>query len=100
MSDRLRSKEFELKYRVWELQSLYDVGLSIAGTLDIDSLADDILMKSVSLLNARKGMLVVRDVSGDGRVLIKEFGGLLFGGVETFELPEAIYMTNGPETRL
>src|SRR5512140_1851580 len=60
MSEKVREADFELKYRVWELESLYDVGLSIAGTLDLESLADDILMKSVSLLNARSGTLVVR----------------------------------------
>jgi sigma-B regulation protein RsbU (phosphoserine phosphatase) len=80
MSDRIREADFELKYRVWELESLYDVGLSITRTLDLDALAEDVLMKSVSLLNARKGTLIVRDAAGDGKVLVKEFGGLLFDG--------------------
>ncbi|MEO6324201.1 MAG: hypothetical protein ABIT01_17615, partial [Thermoanaerobaculia bacterium] len=70
MAEKMRGADFELKIRVWELESLYDVGLSIAGTLDMESLADDILMKSVSLLNARKGTLLVRDISGDGRLLV------------------------------
>ena len=65
MSEKVREADFELKYRVWELESLYDVGLSIAGTLDLESLADDILMKSVSLLNARGGTLVVRPGGAD-----------------------------------
>ena len=69
MSEKVREADFELKYRVWELESLYDVGLSIAGTLDLESLADDILMKSVSLLNARSGTLVVRPgASPDGEL--------------------------------
>ena len=100
MAERLREKEFELKYRVWELESLYDVGLSIAGTLDVDSLADDILMKSVSLLNARKGTLIIRDVSGHGQVLVKEFGGLLFGGEEALDLPDIVYLANTRENRV
>jgi len=77
MSEKVREADFELKYRVWELESLYDVGLSIAGTLDLGSLADDILMKSVSLLNARSGTLLVRPGGGgDGEpeVLVRSFG--------------------------
>jgi sigma-B regulation protein RsbU (phosphoserine phosphatase) len=100
MAERLREKEFELKYRVWELESLYDVGLSIASTLDVDSLADDILMKSVSLLNARKGTLIIRDVSGHGQVLVKEFGGLLFGGEEALQLPDVMVLANTRESRV
>ena len=77
MSEKVREADFELKYRVWELESLYDVGLSIAGTLDLESLADEILMKSVSLLNARSGTLVVRPGAapdGEPQVLIRSIG--------------------------
>src|SRR5207245_1032218 len=59
------------------LESLYDVGLSIAGTLDLESLADDVLMKSVSLLNAQSGTLILRDAAGEGSVLVKNIGGKL-----------------------
>jgi phosphoserine phosphatase RsbU/P len=82
MSEKVREADFELKYRVWELESLYDVGLSIAGTLDLESLADDILMKSVSLLNARNGTLVVRPgASADGElpVFVRSVGTPLVG---------------------
>jgi sigma-B regulation protein RsbU (phosphoserine phosphatase) len=77
MSEKVREADFELKYRVWELESLYDVGLSIAGTLDLESLADEILMKSVSLLNARSGTLVVRPGAlpdGEPQVFIRSIG--------------------------
>jgi len=93
MSQRVREADFELKYRVWELESLYDVGLSIAGTLDLESLADDVLFKSVSLLNARKGTLLVRDASHD-RILIKAFGEQLVTGDMEFELPAQIIVAN------
>lgn len=77
MAEKVREADFELKYRVWELESLYDVGLSIAGTLDLESLADEILMKSVSLLNARSGTLVVRPgalPAGEPQVFIRSIG--------------------------
>jgi len=74
MSEKVREAGFELKMRLWELESLYDVGLSIAGTLDLESLADEVLMKSVSLLNAQAGTLILKDGAGEGRFLTKEIG--------------------------
>src|SRR5206468_9538761 len=57
----MREGDFQLKYRVWELESLYDIGLSIAGTLNIDELADEVLFRMISLINARRAMLFLRD---------------------------------------
>ena len=90
MSQRVSKADFELKYRVWELQSLYDVGLSIAGTLDFESLADDILMNSISLLNARTGTLIVRTSgrSVEDEVLVKHFGAPLAGPEILSSLPD------------
>lgn len=102
MSERVSRADFELKYRVWELQSLYDVGLSIAGTLDLDSLADDILMNSISLLNARTGTLVVRTSGGeieDG-VLVKHFGAPLAGPEVLASLPDRACRWNRREERI
>ena len=99
MTEKVQKADFELKYRVWELESLYDVGLSIAGTLDMESLADDILLKSVSLLNARQGTLIVRDISGEGRVLAKHFGEPLLDGAVLAELPDEGLVANRREDR-
>jgi sigma-B regulation protein RsbU (phosphoserine phosphatase) len=56
-----REGDFQLKYRLWELESLYDIGLSIASTLNIDELADAILFRMISLTNARRAALFLRD---------------------------------------
>ena len=69
-----REGEFQLKYRLWELESLYDIGLSIASTLNIDDLADEILFRMISLINARRAALFLRE--GDGYVLFRSFGGV------------------------
>ncbi len=94
LSDRVRSADFELRYRVWELESLYDVGLSIAGTLDLESLADDILLKSVSLLNARSGTLVVRRTGEDGAPFVRDFGSALVDGNLPLDLPDGVLVLN------
>ncbi|HUP63010.1 MAG TPA: SpoIIE family protein phosphatase [Thermoanaerobaculia bacterium] len=67
-----REGDFQLKYRLWELESLYDIGLSIASTLNVDELADEILFRMISLTNARRAALFLRD--GDGFKLYRSFG--------------------------
>ena len=68
-----REGDFQLKYRLWELESLYDIGLSIASTLNIDDLADEILFRMISLTNARRAALFLREPSG-GFALYRSFG--------------------------
>lgn len=59
-----REGDFQLKYRLWELEALYDIGLSIASTLNIDELADEILFRMISLTNARRAALFLRESGG------------------------------------
>jgi sigma-B regulation protein RsbU (phosphoserine phosphatase) len=59
-----REGDFQLKYRLWELETLYDIGLSIASTLNIDELADEILFRMISLVNARRAALLLREGAG------------------------------------
>ncbi len=72
MTREVREGEFQLKYRLWELESLYDIGLSIASTLDLDKLAEEILVRTISLLNARRAALFLR--KGGRFVLHSSFG--------------------------
>ncbi|HVG24098.1 MAG TPA: SpoIIE family protein phosphatase [Thermoanaerobaculia bacterium] len=67
-----REGDFQLKYRLWELESLYDIGLSIASTLNVDELADAILFRMISLTNARRAALFLRD--GERFNLYRSFG--------------------------
>ena len=64
LSQEMREGDFQLKYRLWELESLYDIGLSIAGTLNIEELADEVLFRMISLINARRAALFLRDGAG------------------------------------
>ncbi|MCM3876548.1 MAG: SpoIIE family protein phosphatase [Thermoanaerobaculia bacterium] len=100
MADKVQKADFELKYRVWELQSLYDVGLSIAGTLDLDSLAEDILYKSISLLNARTGTLIVCDRAADTPVYVRHLGEPLLDGESARLLPSTVLRCNTREERV
>ncbi|MFP3942157.1 MAG: PP2C family protein-serine/threonine phosphatase [Thermoanaerobaculia bacterium] len=70
---RLKRQSFQAKYRGVELEALYDVGLAIASTLDLDALTDEILLRAVSLLDARRGALYLLQ-EGEYR-LQSRFGG-------------------------
>jgi phosphoserine phosphatase RsbU/P len=69
----LKEQQFQVNYRVVELEALYDVGLAVASTLDLDRLSEEILLRAVSLLDARRGALYILE---DGRYrLDRIFGG-------------------------
>jgi len=73
LRDRVKRQSFEAKYRGVELEALYDVGLAIASTLDLDALAEEILLRAVSLLDARRGALYLLE-NGQYRAMSR-FGG-------------------------
>ncbi len=64
LARQVRDAEFELKARLLELESLYDLGLSLGGQLDLSSLADEVLFRSISLTDAGRGTLVLLEESG------------------------------------
>ncbi len=70
---RLKRQRFEVAYRGVELEALYDVGLAIASTLNLDELSEEILLRAVSLLDARRGALYL--VHGRGYRLHNAVGG-------------------------
>jgi sigma-B regulation protein RsbU (phosphoserine phosphatase) len=79
-----REGDFQLKYRLWELESLYDIGLSIASTLNVDELADEILFRMISLTNARRAALFLREDANSewGFKLYRSFGEVREGFLE------------------
>ena len=74
LSKLVKGAEFEVRTRLLELESLYDLGLSLGGQLDLAALADEVLFRSISLTDAGKGTLVLFD--DGGRILYdKNVGG-------------------------
>ncbi len=69
----LERERFAVNYRGVGVEALYDVGLAIASTLDFDKLCDEILLRAVSLLDARKGALYL--LEGDDYRLVQTLGG-------------------------
>jgi sigma-B regulation protein RsbU (phosphoserine phosphatase) len=91
----VKEAEFEVKTRLLELESLYDLGLSLSGQLEISSLADEVLFRSISLTDAGKGTLVL--FHEDGRILSERSLGGEFLPVEQvrhWKLPEGEVTVN------
>jgi sigma-B regulation protein RsbU (phosphoserine phosphatase) len=95
LSRQVRDAEFELKARLLELESLYDLGLSLGGQLDLSTLADEVLFRSISLTDAGKGSLVLYE--NDEVLLERSVGGelLLARQCLGWELPEGGLINNG-----
>ncbi|HVT58684.1 MAG TPA: SpoIIE family protein phosphatase [Thermoanaerobaculia bacterium] len=73
LRQELKEQQFQVNYRVVELESLYDVGLAVAATLDLERVSEEILLRAVSLLDARRGALYILEA---GRYrLDRTFGG-------------------------
>lgn len=70
---QIQEQSFQAKFRGVELEALYDVGLAIASTLDLEELGAEVLLRAVSLLDARRGALYLLD--GDHYRLTSRFGG-------------------------
>jgi sigma-B regulation protein RsbU (phosphoserine phosphatase) len=95
LSRLVKDAEFELKARLLELESLYDLGLSLGGQLDLAVLADEVLYRSISLTDARKGALVLFGEDG-GILLSRSVGGDLLppGAAASWDLPEGEAVLN------
>jgi sigma-B regulation protein RsbU (phosphoserine phosphatase) len=95
LSRLVKEAEFEVKTRLLELESLYDLGLSLGGQLDIAALGDEVLFRSISLTDAGKGTLVLFDEGG--KILFeRSLGGELLAAdrVASWSLPEGESVIN------
>ncbi|HEV8231808.1 MAG TPA: SpoIIE family protein phosphatase [Thermoanaerobaculia bacterium] len=95
LSRLVKDAEFEVKARLLELESLYDLGLSLSGQLDVSALADEVLYRSISLTDARKGTLVLFGERG-APSLVRSVGTDLLpaDAVRSWELPGGSALIN------
>ncbi len=99
LARQVRDAEFELRARLLELESLYDLGLSLGGQLDLSALADEVLFRSISLTDAGKGALVLFE--GEDHVLLeRSVGGeiLVSRDCVSWTLPEGGLINNESPT--
>jgi sigma-B regulation protein RsbU (phosphoserine phosphatase) len=95
LSRLVKEADFELRTRLVELESLYDLGLSLSGQLDIAALGDEVLFRSISLTDAGKGTLIL--FREDGTPLLeRSLGGQLLPAEQlaSWDLPEGETVIN------
>ena len=108
---QLKHQRFQANYRGVELEALYEVGLAVASTLDLGELSEVILLRAVSLLDARRGALylltgsryeLVRTIAGDAAATLEADDPrleALFAGADPGPLdllPDASYILGVP----
>ena len=55
----VENKERNLNLKLLELETLFDISLAISSVLDIKELSEEILWRSVGILNASKGLMLI-----------------------------------------
>ena len=65
--DEVEAKKTEINLKLLELETLFDISVAISSVLDVDELCDDVLWRSVGILNASKGVVLLS--SGESPIL-------------------------------
>lgn len=55
---KVDEKRKQLNLKLLELETLFDISVAISSVLDVDELGEEILWRSVGILNASKGMML------------------------------------------
>ena len=58
---QIREVNFQLNRRVVELETLYDAGLTLSKTLQVEAVIEEVLMLAVGVVDARSGFLLLKD---------------------------------------
>ena len=56
-----REANFQLNRKVVELETLYDVGLTLSASLQIEEVIEEVLLRAVGIVDARAGFLFLKD---------------------------------------
>ena len=59
--DEVENKKTEINLKLLELETLFDISIAISSVLDIEELGEDVLWRSVGILNASKGILLLQN---------------------------------------
>ena len=55
--DEVKRKKTELNMKLLELETLFDISVAISSVLDVEELGNEVLWRSVGILNASKGIM-------------------------------------------
>ena len=58
--DEVETKKTEINLKLLQLETLFDISVAISSVLDIEELCEDVLWRSVGILNASRGMILLQ----------------------------------------
>ncbi len=61
--DEVKKKKTELNMKLLELETLFDISVAISSVLDAEELGNEVLWRSVGILNASKGIMFLENDS-------------------------------------
>ena len=61
--DEVKRKKTELNMKLLELETLFDISVAISSVLDVEELGNEVLWRSVGILNASKGIMFLKNES-------------------------------------
>ena len=61
--DEVKMKKAELNMKLLELETLFDISVAISSVLDTEELGNEVLWRSVGILNASKGIMFLKNDS-------------------------------------
>jgi len=59
--DKIESSEFEIRRQLLQMEMLYQIGVALSESLDLRHVAQEILNRAVVMVDARGGLLLVKD---------------------------------------
>ena len=59
--NNVEEKTTEINLKLLELETLFDISVAISSVLDMDELGEEVLWRSVGILNASKGLMVIQE---------------------------------------
>ena len=65
--EEVEAKKTEINLKLLELETLFDISVAISSVLDVGELCDEVLWRSVGILNASRGVVLL--VSGESPIL-------------------------------
>jgi hypothetical protein len=83
LDDQLRETRFQLNQKAFQLETLYETGLSLGASLQIEAIVGEFLLLSVAMVDARAGFLLLRE-EGHRRLSVAQQANLDDAQLELF----------------
>ena len=83
LEGQLRETRFQLNQKAFQLETLYETGLSLGASLQIEEIVGEFLLLSVAMVDARAGFLLLRE-EGHRRLSIAQQANLNDAQLELF----------------